>query len=99
VPALGVWIAVGNMLITVVFSWLGITKRSKDSTATYGAVMKTIFLCQYVNTAVLILVAHHRFRSNPTQRPDDNIASYLTGTFDEFDNRWYMKVGSSLIIS
>lgn len=86
VPALGAWITIGNMLISVVFTWLGITKRSKDSAATHGAVMKSIFFCQYLNTVVLVLLAHHSF-------------SPSGGMFDDFTNRWYLRVGSALIIS
>ena len=45
VPLLGVWMTVSNMLISFLFTQLGITKRSKDSAATYGAVLKSIFVC------------------------------------------------------
>ena len=60
-PAIGAWIAVGNIFITVILQKIMKKQREPDSSANYEAVTFAIFFTQYINTSVIILLAMNSF--------------------------------------
>lgn len=58
----------------------------------------TIFLCQYINTALLYTFAYHSFGADDRVRVQNRMQDVLVGPFDEFDRRWYMVIGASVTL-
>ena len=55
------WIAFSNIVITVTFQLLGKIKRGKNSSENYESVTFNIFVCQFLNTGVLLLLVFNSF--------------------------------------
>lgn len=96
-PALGIWIALTNQIITVTFRWLGKFKRSRSISVDHEAVMFNIFLTSYINTALLLILVFNSFTSTLSEIEKANQQEeYLVGPYDEFGSKWFINIGTAL---
>lgn len=95
-PAIGAWIAVGNIFITVILQKVMKKQREKDSSAYYEAVTFAIFFTQYINTSVIILLAMNSFVQTQQLRLQNSKMNFLVGPFDEFNSGWYLRIGTAI---
>ena len=58
-----------------------------------------MFLCQYINTAILYTFAYHSFMADDRLRVQNRMQDVLIGPFDEFNKRWYVVIGTSITIN
>jgi hypothetical protein len=66
-----------------------------------GRINKTlmIFVAQYINTSVVIILCYSSFIAT-TERIKNNYARDLfVGSFDEFNIRWYQVIGTPLVLT
>jgi hypothetical protein len=61
--------------------------------------MVAIFIAQYINTAVVIIIVYHRFLASANLEIHSNVHHFLSGPFDEFNVRWYLVVGVPIVMS
>jgi hypothetical protein len=98
-PSIGTWTAVINGILTLACSILGSFRKNDSSAANFRATTFAIFISQYVNTAIIILLAHNSFLWSEETRAEYSKANVLVGVFDEFDDQWYLRIGSSIIFA
>lgn len=98
-PALGAWIAIMNVVLTGISSWLARFKKGKDVAEGYKSVIFNIFLSQYINTALIVLLAQNSFLWPEEQRASLDKSLILVGVFDEFRSQWYLRIGTALIFA
>lgn len=51
-----------------------------------------IFLCQYVNTAIVLPLSNANFKNTNIK-----VLSYFDGQYSDFTQQWYLDIGSSLV--
>jgi hypothetical protein len=78
---------------------LGSFRKNDSSAANFRATTFAIFISQYVNTALIVLLAQNSFLWAEETRAQYSKANVLVGVFDEFDNEWYLRIGSSIIFA
>jgi hypothetical protein len=98
-PAIGTWTAIINVILTLACTILGSFRKSDSSAAAYKYTTFTIFITQYINTALIILLAHNSFLWSEETRAQYSKENILVGVFDEFNNDWYLRIGSSIIFA
>ena len=59
----------------------------------------TIFSAQYLNTAILFVLAYNSFVFSESTKAENDKDDWLVGPFDEFNFRWYMIVGSPIALA
>lgn len=59
----------------------------------------TIFVAQYINTAIMFILAYHSFLASADVDMNDGARHFLVGPFDEFNVRWYLVVGVPIVLS
>lgn len=52
-----------------------------------------IFVVQYLNTAILFILAYNSFMASKSQRERNLEADIFVGPFKEFDERWFLIIG------
>lgn len=87
------------MVLQKVIFEMGNMRRAKNLTDKSIYQMITIFVCQYVNTSIIILLAYNSFTQNPNLRLTNNKENIFVGPFDEFDVRWYLVVGTPIVLA
>jgi len=98
-PSIGTWIALFNVILTLACTVLGSYRRDLSNTATFQAVTYAIFITQYINTALIVLLAQNSFLWSEETRAENSKSNVLVGVFDEFDSEWYLRIGSSIIFA
>lgn len=96
---LAAFVAITNLGLHIVINWLGQFKRDANTTEGFKFRMKMIFAAQYVNTAILFLVAYNSFLQSTSTRLDNRPEDIFVGPFDEFNQRWYLVIGSPIILT
>ena len=61
---LAVYIALVNWLLQEVFDFIGKNRSTKNITDNYYYRMVSIFVTQYINTAILYVMAYHSFAAD-----------------------------------
>lgn len=61
--------------------------------------MINIFICQFLNTGILILVVFNSFVYSGRSIELSMQQNMLMGPFDEFDSEWFIRIGSALVYS
>lgn len=85
-----------NIAITLIFQCLGKYKRGKNSSDNYESITFNIFITQYINTAVIILIVYNSFLYNRLTIEKNIKTDFLVGPYDEFDSKWFLRIGSAL---
>lgn len=98
-PAIGTWTAIINVILTLACTVLGSFRKNDSGVANFRATTFAIFISQYVNTALIVLLAHNSFLWDNETRAEYSKANVLVGVFDEFDDQWYLRIGSSIIFA
>lgn len=98
-PSLGIWIAIINVLITFVCQVMGMFMKGIDSEARYISTTFNIFLAQYINSAIVVLLAQNSFLWSEEARASYDKKLFLVGVFDEFNENWYLRIGLAIFIS
>jgi hypothetical protein len=98
-PSLGIWIAIINVFCTLVCQFMGMFMRGIDSEARYINTTFNIFLSQYINTAIVVLLAQNSFLWSEEARASYDKKLFLVGVYDEFNEAWYLRVGTAIFIS
>lgn len=75
-----------NVILTLALTILGYYRKNDSSSANFQATTFSIFISQYVNTALVILLAHNSFLWSEESRAENSKDNVLVGVFDEFDN-------------
>lgn len=88
-----------NVVLTLISTCLGKFKRGKDVSEGYRHVIFNIFLSQYINTALIVLLAQNSFLWTEEQRSSLDKSLILVGVFDEFNSQWYLRIGTALIFA
>ena len=70
---------------------------NKDVELTWSTI--TIFVAQYINTAIMFMLAYHSFLQDPEIRMQDEKRHIFVGPFDEFTVRWYLVVGTPIVMA
>ena len=96
---LALLIVVTNMFHQQIFNWLGKLYRPRDTTQINFFKTFTIFIVQYLNTAIVVVVAYNSFLWSGHTIRVNNKENYLAGPFDEFDDRWMMVIGCPIALS
>jgi hypothetical protein len=78
---------------------MGMYKKAKNSADKYSSTTFNIFLAQYINTALLVLLAQNSFLWSEEQRSSYDKTLFLVGVFDEFNANWYVRIGTALFIA
>lgn len=76
---------------------LGKVYRGKTSSSNYEAMMLNIFICQFLNTAIVLLVVFSSFVYDKRYIELHMKDSFFMGPFDEFNSDWFLRVGTALI--
>ena len=58
-----------------------------------------IFVSQYINTAVVVLLAYNSLGFSSNKIAENNKLDFLVGPFDEFNARWYLQIGTPLVMT
>ena len=98
-PSLGIWIGVINVCVMFACQFMGMYKKGKDSEEGYKSTTFNIFLSQYINTALVVLLAQNSFLWSEEQRASYDKKLFLVGVFDEFNSNWYLRIGMALFIA
>ena len=95
---LAVYIAMVNWLLQEVFDFIGKRRSTKNITDNYFYRMLSIFVSQYINTAILYIFAYHSFAADPRVR-EQNLASHVfVGPFQDYNQRWYLVIGAPVVM-
>lgn len=96
---LAAFVAITNLGLHICINWLGQFKRDANTTEGFKFRMKMIFAAQYVNTAILFLLAYNSFLQSTSTRLDNRPEEIFVGPFDEFNQRWYLVIGSPIVLT
>lgn len=96
---LAAFVAITNLCLHICINWLGQFKRERNTTEGFKFRMKMIFVAQYINTAILFLLAYNSFTQSTSARLDNRPQEIFVGPFDEFNQRWYLVIGSPIILT
>jgi hypothetical protein len=94
------FVAIVNLVLQVTVDAVG-KHLYKPTNTTEGNRFRimTIFLSQYINTAIIVLLAYNSFVFSKEKISENNPKYFLIGAFDEFNARWYLQIGSPLIMT
>ena len=84
------------MLHQVVFNTLGRFIRPRYTTQINFLKTLSIFVVQYLNSAIIIIVAFNSFLFSEVTIAKNKETDYIVGPFDEFDERWFLVVGTTV---
>lgn len=90
---LTILVAFTNMIHQVIFNKLGKMYRPRYTTQINFFKTLTIFVVQYLNTAIIFVLAFNSFLFSESTIKQNKQEDYLAGPFDEFDERWFLIVG------
>jgi len=93
----GCWIAFMNIVMTVTFQVLGKVYRGRSSSSNHEAMMHNIFICQFLNTGIVLLVVFNSFVYDKRYIELHMKDSFFMGPFDEFDSDWFLRIGTALL--
>ena len=93
---LALWLSFMNLVTQVAINWFAAARRPKNSVDRHKQTAMQIFLAQYINTAILFMLAYHSFLQSRAARLANKKDDIFTGPFDEFNTRWYRVIGSAL---
>lgn len=85
-------IIITNMIMQFVFKALAAFEKHFSVTSELFSRTIKIFIAQFLNTAIIILVVNTRF----TQVP---IVDFLNGVYNDLIPEWYFNVGTTIIIT
>ena len=74
-----------NIVMTVTFQALGKVFRGRSSSSNDEAMMHNIFICQFLNTGIILLTVFNSFVYDKRYIELHMKDSLLMGPFDEFD--------------
>ena len=92
---LAAFIAVMNLVLHLTVNWMGNLRRPKSFS--HGRIYTTYFtlIAQYINTVVIFLMCFYNFSS----KKEWNSGVVFVGTINEFNERWYLLIGTPLILA
>ena len=92
-----------NIVLRQVILWLIDFERSHSHTERERSKLIWIFIAQYVNTAILNMLANAKVRGGATNSTlasvNGQLARYFSGSFSDFTQSWYIDVGNPLLYS
>ena len=88
-----------NVAITVIFQFVGKFKRGKDSSENFEIISLMIFIAMYINTAILVLLAHSSFIQTQATISRNSPSEIFVGPYNEFDSDWYANIGAALVFA
>eukprot|EP00397_Hematodinium_sp_SG-2012_P004053 GEMP01004064.1.p1 GENE.GEMP01004064.1~~GEMP01004064.1.p1 ORF type:complete len:828 (+),score=75.16 GEMP01004064.1:383-2866(+) len=83
-----------NLLIQAAMSYLTKFEQPLSFSTYYSSLLKKIFIVQFFNTAIIILLVDYVSENYLSQAPEKSTNKYM-----EFHRVWYYNVGISLIIT
>ena len=97
---LAVFIALVNLFLHTLINLIGkyVYKAKNTNEGTTFTVM-IIFLAQYINTSFIVILAYHSFCFPVNKITQNDSKDLFVGPFDEFNSRWYLVVGSPIILT
>jgi hypothetical protein len=75
-----------------IFRALASFEKHRNATSELSSRVMKIFIAQFLNTGIIILIVNTRFTRKP-------IVEFLNGTFDDFIPEWYLNVGTTLLMT
>ena len=83
-----------NFLLQLVMYWLSDFERKYSLTAKAGSEMWKLFLAQFINTAVLVLIVNAKFYGSRL-----SFAGLGAGEYPDTTEEWFLNIGSGLSIT
>ena len=74
-------------------------KRSKNQVDFQIFKVWIIFIAQYINTAIMLILPFNGFVQEITRIKENDNKNIFVGPFDEFNSRWFLILGSSLVFT
>ena len=93
---LTILITLTNMLHQVVFDLMGRLFRPRYTTHINFFKTITIFVVQYLNSAIVLILAYNSFLFSEVTVSKNRKTDYIVGPFDEFHERWFLVVGTTI---
>ena len=87
-------VAVLNALLTALMYWLSDAERSASLTARASSELWKLFLAQFVNTALLVLIVNAKFYDTSL-----NFAGLGQGDFVDTTREWFARVGANICVT
>jgi hypothetical protein len=81
-----------NLIMQFIFRALASFEKHRNATSELSSRVMKIFIAQFLNTGIIILIVNTRFTRKP-------IVEFLNGTFDDFIPEWYLNVGTTLLMT
>lgn len=79
-----------NFIMQYIFKALASFEKHRNATTELSSRVLKIFVAQFLNTGVIILIVNIKFSRNPK-------ISFLDGNYDDFIPEWYLNVGTTLV--
>lgn len=93
-------VAVVNLILQANLNFVGRScYKAKNTTEEHYFRIMIIFISQYINTAIVVLLAYSSFTFPANKIEENNPLDFLVGPFNEFNSRWYLQIGSPLIMT
>lgn len=83
-------IIITNFVMQYIFKALATFEKHRVATTELSSRVLKIFVAQFLNTGVIILVVNTKFSRNP-------VIPFLDGSYDDFIPEWYLNVGTTLV--
>ena len=86
-------ITIANFLFEKVLEWIAKFESPHTKTAALISTIMKIFVVEYINTAVIILLMNMRLNVTIFGIP------VIAGKYSEFSTDWYRMVGSTIVLT
>lgn len=73
--------------------------RPKNKSDGYRRVIMAIFIAQYVNSAIMVILVYSSFFYPKHDIALHDTSRMLVGPYDEFGVQWYLVVGAPLTVT
>lgn len=94
--AITITIPVLNAIITIILSYLTKTEKNKNLTSDKSSNMIKIFIGQFVNTGLMLLLVNTRIEAIKSWNAAFPI---LNGNYNDFDSGWFKNVGCTIFFA
>jgi len=89
-----------NVVLHLFFNFLvRLVGRPKVSSKGLQCRLASIFAAQFVNTVVILTMVYHSFMIVKYRLESDITDQFLVGPFTEFSERWYLLLGSAIVMT
>ena len=96
---ISVYLAFSNLFIQSILYWAGQIIKPINIIDSQISQTFVIFIVQYINTAILVVLCYSSFLSNKEKIQKNDIWDIFVGPFDEFSLRWYLLIGTPIALS